>query len=428
MKDLNEFREQINIIDKQIATLFEERMKLSADIAEYKKKNNLDIFDRKREEEVISRNISFIQDDKLKEYYQKLLIYLMNLSKEYQNKLINDDDVITVNTSLDHYDIILKKNSLNDIDKYFNLNRKVFVLVDKNIPQDYVDLITSKCLHPIILHLKVSEKIKSLTTCKQIWNIMLENEFNRHDCLISCGGGIIGDIGGFVASTYMRGIDFYNIPTTVLSQVDSSIGGKTAINFDGYKNIIGSFYSPQKVLIDLRFLDSLDMRQINNGLVEALKMSILCDKELFETFENTIYLNDMQDVVYRSLLNKRKIVQFDEKERGIRKILNFGHTIGHGIEALNMGLYHGECVALGMLALCSDELHNRLLPLYKLMNLPKKIDFDSDKVLKNIMHDKKSIDDGIEIIFVNDIEKYEIKKVNIDYLYNRLELIKRGRQ
>lgn len=427
MKNLNEFREQINIIDKQIASLFEERMKLSADIAEYKKKNNLDIFDKKREEEVIRRNIELIQDENLKEYYQKLLIYLMNLSKQYQNKLINDSEVITVNTSSTKYDIILKKNSLNDIDKYFYLHRKVFVIVDDKIPQSYVDLITSKCLYPVIYRLNVSEKIKTLSTCKQIWNLMLENEFNRHDCLISCGGGIIGDVGGFVASTYMRGIDFYNIPTTVLSQVDSSIGGKTAINFDGYKNIIGSFYSPQKVLIDLRFLDSLDKRQINNGLVEALKISILCDKELFEIFENNTYLHDIQKVLYRSLLNKRKIVEYDEKEKGIRKILNFGHTIGHGIEALNIGLYHGECVSLGMLALCSDEIYDKLLPIYKQMNLPQKIDFDSDKVIKNIMHDKKSTDDGIEIIFVNDIEKYEIKKVNIDYLYNRFELIKRGR-
>lgn len=240
---------------------------------------------------------------------------------------------------------------------------------------------------------------------------MLDRDFSRKDCVVAVGGGVVGDLSGFAASAYMRGIDFYNIPTTLLSQIDSSIGGKTAINFGGVKNIVGAFYQPKKVLIGPDLLKTLPSRQIANGLAEAIKMSLTSDKELFELFENKAIEANLDEIIIRSLQIKKAVVEQDEKEAGLRKILNFGHTVGHGIESSEgmSELYHGECVALGMLPMCGEEIRPRVSAVLKKCNLYRELEYDWDKITDAAFHDKKADGDKVTVTLVNEAGKFELK-------------------
>ena len=257
---------------------------------------------------------------------------------------------------------------------------------------------------------------------------MLDAGFTRKDAVIAVGGGVVGDLAGFAASMYMRGIDFYNIPTTLLSQVDSSIGGKTAVDFHGYKNVIGAFYQPKKVIIDPNVLKTLEKRQVAAGMAEAIKMSATSDAKMFASLESAddIYA-DIDTVIEKALRIKKYVVECDEKEAGLRKILNFGHTVGHGIETQQEGaLYHGECVALGMLTMCSEGVRERLIPVLKKAGLPTELSLSEDE-LKNVMtavsHDKKSAADGLDAVLVNEIGSFDIKKLTLSEIEEKTKKI-----
>lgn len=213
----------------------------------------------------------------------------------------------------------------------------------------------------------------------------------------------------------MRGIDFYNIPTTVLSQVDSSIGGKTAVDFMGYKNLVGAFYSPKAVVIDPYVIRTLPQRQIVNGLCEALKMAATCDKELFEIFKNTseFDLDVIEQIIHCSLLIKKAVVEQDERENGLRKVLNFGHTLAHAIESVN-GLdkyYHGECVAIGMLPMCSQKVREELETVLLKLGLQVSLQEDAEKLIDACRHDKKMSGDKITVVTVPEIGKFQMKDI-----------------
>jgi 3-dehydroquinate synthase len=244
---------------------------------------------------------------------------------------------------------------------------------------------------------------------------MLEKEFTRRDCVVAVGGGVMGDLAGFAAASYMRGVDFYNIPTTTLSQIDSSIGGKTAINLGGIKNIVGAFHQPKKVIIDPDVLDTLPLRQKANGLAEAVKMALTSDAELFAFLETEDPYANLDEILFRSLRIKKSVVEQDERETGLRKILNFGHTIGHGIESYEdlHGLYHGECVALGMIPMCGGEVRERILAVLKKAGLPTDLHFDADRVYEAVTHDKKADGDKIHVIYAPEIGTFEMKKVSL---------------
>ncbi len=322
---------------------------------------------------------------------------------------------VKMNLEVNSYDIIVERSSLASADKYLNLNRNVLIVTDNGVPAEYSQTIAKQSKNPIIVTLEQGEDIKSFESLQKLCSIMLQNGFTRKDCVVAVGGGVIGDLAGFAAASFMRGIDFYNIPTTVLSQVDSSIGGKVAINFEGIKNIIGAFYQPKCVLIDPDVLKTLPQRQVSNGLAEAIKMGLTSDIKLFELFENGEILNNIDDIIVRSLYVKKSIVELDEKETGIRKILNFGHTIGHAIESNKFGeLYHGECVALGMLYMCSEEVKKRLVPVLNKLNLTTVTDFDKNKVISALEHDKKSNNTTISVIYVDKIGSYKIMEKTIN--------------
>ena len=416
-------REKINKLDAEMARLFCERMEAVREIAAYKAERDLPIFDPSREEAIIKQNSSLIENNSLKAHYINFLKSNMKISRSYQAELYPElssgilyekDGIkkIAVRLEKDSYNIILGIRAILRANEFLNLDRKVLLLTDSGVPSQYVSEIAQKCKEAFIYTIDQGEQSKNLENFGKILSFMAQNRFTRTDCVIAVGGGVVGDLAGFVASSYMRGIDFYNVPTTLLSQVDSSIGGKVAVNLDGYKNTVGAFYQPKCVLIDPETLLTLDIRQIRAGLAESLKMATTSDAELFELFENGEYLNDIENVILRSLLIKRGIVERDVNERGERKILNFGHTVGHAIESTT-GLLHGESVALGMPFMCSENVKERLLSIIDEMGLSTETKIDKEMLYQFILRDKKADGNSITITFVNEIGNAELRKLPI---------------
>ena len=320
---------------------------------------------------------------------------------------------IHLNLSDNSYDIIVERGILKESGKHLNLDRRVLIVTDSGVPECYSKTVAAQCKNPVICTVKSGEGSKSLEVFGELLQKMLDNNFSRKDCVVAVGGGVIGDLSGFAASAYMRGIDFYNIPTTLLSQIDSSIGGKTAINFGGVKNIVGAFYQPKKVLTDPELLNTLPERQISNGLAEAIKMALTSDKELFDIFENKDIKESIDEIIVRSLNIKKAVVEQDEKEANLRKILNFGHTVGHGIESSHE-LYHGECVALGMIPMCDEKIRQRVTEVLKKCNLYNIPEFDWNKIKEAAFHDKKADGDSVTVTTVADVGTYELKTMKCD--------------
>lgn len=323
----------------------------------------------------------------------------------------------------DSYDIYIERGLHRRASDIFDLNRKVLIVTDEGVPAVYAEAVASRCGEAEIVTLPQGEESKSLENFELLLKKMLTNRFDRHDCVVAVGGGVVGDLAGFASACYMRGIDFYNIPTTVLSQVDSSVGGKTAVNFCGVKNIVGAFHQPKGVIIDTELLKTLPERQISNGLAEAVKMALTFDSALFEKIEAGIDEGSLDDIIVRSLELKKKVVELDEKENGLRKVLNFGHTLGHGVESLGIGLYHGECVALGMLPMCSYNVKARLIHVLDSLSLPTALDFDREKAFEAIKHDKKSSDNMITAVKVDEIGSYRLENVPLPELKKLLYTI-----
>ncbi len=335
---------------------------------------------------------------------------------------------IHLNLNENSYDIIVERGILQKAGEHLNLDRRVLVVTDSGVPEIYAKTLAEQCKSAVICTVETGEGSKSLETFAKLLQTMLDNGFSRKDCVAAVGGGVVGDLSGFAASAYMRGVDFYNIPTTLLSQIDSSIGGKTAVNFGGIKNIVGAFYQPKKVLIDPELLKTLPGRQISNGLAEAIKMALTSDSELFEIFENKDIGENIDEIIIRSLNVKKSVVEQDEKEAGLRKILNFGHTIGHGIESSeNMTeLYHGECVALGLIPMCGEEIRPRVVNVLRKCNLYNLIDFDWKKIGEAAFHDKKADGDSVAVTTVNEIGKFEIKTLKFSQVMEMAEASLKG--
>ena len=321
--------------------------------------------------------------------------------------------VIPVNLGADSYDIVLERGVLGKAGAYLNLRRKVLIVTDSGVPEQWVRTLATQCEEADVFRMPAGETNKNLDTFREALRRMLSFGLRRGDCVAAVGGGVPGDLAGFAAACYMRGIDFYNCPTTVLSQVDSSIGGKTAVDLDGIKNIVGAFYQPKAVLIDPDVLAPLPPRQIANGLAEAVKMALCFDAEEFSRFETEETGARMDAVIERALRIKKSVVEQDAKERGLRRALNFGHTLGHGIEALHAenGLLHGECVALGMLPMCGPEVRNRLEKVLEKLGLPTRCGADVSRVIAAAAHDKKAAGDGIIAILADEAGSFREQRM-----------------
>ena len=331
--------------------------------------------------------------------------------------------IVRMNLEKNSYDIVIERGSLSKAAEIFNLDRRVLIITDDGVPSEYSERIAAKCREPFIQCIPRGEESKGFETYRMLLSFLLEKGFTRTDCVVAVGGGVVGDLSGFVAASFMRGIDFYNVPTTLLSQIDSSIGGKVAINLDGIKNIVGAFYQPKAVIVDPDVLKTLPARQISNGLAEAVKMSLTSDGELFSLFENGNIDEHIDEIIIRSLEIKRSVVEQDEREKGLRRILNFGHTIGHGIESSERlkGLYHGECVALGMIPMCGPEVRERLIGVLEKAGLPTEIKADADSIIRAVGHDKKFDGEAVTVVLVNTPGEFEMKKMTRDELANTVK-------
>jgi 3-dehydroquinate synthase len=302
-----------------------------------------------------------------------------------------------------------------------SFSSRLLIVTDSNVDKLYADSLASFLEHLEYEVLKIvipaGEKNKNLETVSRIYEFCRQNQIERKDTIIALGGGVVGDIAGFAAATYLRGINFIQVPTTIIAVCDSSVGGKTGVDFGGSKNIIGAFYQPKAVYINLDTLKTLSQVQYVSGFAEVVKHALIektvADLQeefelagLFEYLEENTEkilekeIDCLSYIIKTNCLIKSKVVEFDEKEKGIRAILNFGHTIGHAIESsLEFRLTHGECVALGMIAACSiavkldfftEQRKQRIIALLTVLGIPTNdSEIDIEKVQQEMKNDKK---------------------------------------
>ena len=420
MDKLQKARSVISEADAGMADLFVRRMEAVAQVAEYKKERGLPIFDGAREREVLEKGAARVSDPALQQHYVRFLQNTMEVSKAYQRQLLTDGGALRMELGERSYDIVIRRGCLNEAGQLLNLDRKVCIVTDEGVPGQYAQAVAQQCKDPVTVTVDAGEETKTLNTVAAICRAMAERGFTRGDCVVAVGGGMVGDLAGFAAASYMRGVDFYNIPTTLLAQVDSSIGGKTGVNLDGVKNIVGAFWQPKGVLIDPDTLGTLSPRLYAEGMAEAVKMALTSDAALFEKLERGDL--PVEQVLEGALTIKKAIVKQDERESGLRKLLNFGHTIGHGVESAAAGsLYHGECVALGMLPMCSGKVRARLLPLLEKWGLPTACWLDKEAIWQAMQHDKKSNSSGFSAVFVEKPGEGFVKQVSFEEMKAILE-------
>lgn len=305
-------------------------------------------------------------------------------------------------------------------------NRKVCIYTDSNVEKLYAkqiqELLESVCRKVILFSFPAGEEHKTLDTIKEAYKTLIEAGFDRKDLILALGGGVVGDMAGYTAATYLRGIDFVQVPTTLLAQSDSSIGGKTGVDFDGYKNMVGAFHMPRLVYMNLATLKTLDDRQFYNGFAEVMKHGLIKDAIFYEWLIDKMYeicerdLDTLEEMIMRSCTVKKLVVEKDPTEQGERALLNFGHTIGHAIEKYkNFTLSHGECVALGCVAaafiswkheLLTMEEYYEVRDMFVPFNLPISVeDIDPQEILRLTKSDKKMKDGTLQFILLKRVGK-----------------------
>lgn len=323
------------------------------------------------------------------------------------------------------YEVIIKEKSFLHLATLLNEFNKILIVCDDNVAPIYLHtLLTQIRVEKYYYIFRHGEKSKNIDTFLAIQKKLLDIHFTRIDLLIALGGGVCIDLTGFVAATYKRGIKYISIPTSTLAQVDSSIGGKTGIDFLQTKNVIGSFYPPYKVIIDLTLLKTLSKRDYLNGLYESLKMGLLFDKNIVDVFFQNKIVENISYLISCSIELKKYIVEKDPFEKKERRLLNFGHTIGHALESYYefKNMLHGECVAQGMLYfIFNAELKQRLISLYNKLGLKLNLDYNIDSLVSYIKNDKKRESSLFNIVILHDIEKYEIKMMSIEEIKQILE-------
>jgi 3-dehydroquinate synthase len=332
---------------------------------------------------------------------------------------------ITVRLKAVKYDIIIQNNLLDFVENYLNMNQLTLVVTDEVVGPLYLHKLKSKFFKSNFFSytIKSGESSKNFNECSSIINYMIKEKLTKDTQIIALGGGVVGDLAGFVASIYLRGVSFVQIPTTLLSQVDSSIGGKVAVNTDTLKNSIGSFYQPSIVLIDPTVLSTLPPRELRSGMAEVIKMAALLDAKLFTLLKTEDALLHLEEIITKTLKLKKHIVELDPYDQNLRQILNFGHTIGHAIEShYNYKKYlHGEAVAIGMVKITDHPMIKKeLIEVLSKYNLPISDSYNGSELYKYIANDKKVSNSSINLIKLEDIGKYKIERVKLVDLFNML--------
>jgi len=343
--------------------------------------------------------------------------------------------VLYIDVAERKYPIYIQRGILSEFGKRIPKTysrQKIAVITDDHLKEIYGEQIERSLqeagFSTRILSVKPGERSKSLETAAFLYEELLDFGINRADRILAFGGGVVGDLGGFVASTFLRGIPFIQFPTTLLAQVDSSIGGKVAVNLKQGKNLVGSFYHPQMVLIDPDLLQTLDKKYFRDGLAEVIKYGAIRDKDLFfrllhQYDTEADLLSDMELIIYRCCGIKKEIVEKDERDKGERMLLNFGHTIGHGIERVFQyeKYTHGEAVAIGMHEITkrsekmgktnpgtADEIRKILIKYRLPYQMP---DLDIKELLKSIQHDKKSLGEEMHVVLLEEIGKGYVQSI-----------------
>jgi 3-dehydroquinate synthase len=326
------------------------------------------------------------------------------------------------------YPVHFQEESYQELSNLIEKNNYsiIFILVDENTfehcyPKFISNLFTDKRIE--VIEIESGEINKNLETCMGVWNAITELGGDRKSVLITLGGGVITDLGGFVASCFKRGIDFINIPTTLLSMVDASVGGKTGVDLGVLKNQIGLFANPEMVLVDNRYLATVASREIKSGIAEIIKYGLTYDVKLFDEIKNNKDLK-ISDLIFRSVEIKNEVVLQDPKEKNLRKILNFGHTLGHAIESFYLesenkkNLTHGEAIAIGMVCECYmsskivgfpieklNEVKDVVISIYEKTTLLKE---DFSAIMELLKHDKKNVNGQVNFVLLNDFEDFKI--------------------
>ncbi len=313
---------------------------------------------------------------------------------------------IDIESNQKSYQILIENNLLNHLKDYLDSQRFYVIISDDKIPSEYINFVKNAAINNLLITFPSGEQSKSFYEYQRIISILQENNIKRDACIIALGGGVTGDLAGFIASTYLRGIDYIQIPTSLLAQIDSSVGGKVAINTDLAKNSIGSFYPPLKVFIDPQTLHTLSPRHFNNGMGEMIKYGMIHSKAFFDEISQEDVSKNLEYFIYNSLLIKKYYVENDEYDNSIRQFLNFGHTYGHAYEAYYKftKYFHGEAVALGMLKACKkEETKQSLITVLEKYSLPTTEPIPDEKVLPYIKKDKKNTSEYLNMIVVDEI-------------------------
>lgn len=335
--------------------------------------------------------------------------------------------IVNVTLPSKNYDILIDRHCLREcgewLENLWTIDKKVAIITDENVAAIYLDSVVNtlerqgfKVITNIV---KAGEPSKSMANAEAILTWLAGEKMTRSDGIVALGGGVVGDLSGFVASIYMRGISFVQIPTSLLAQVDSSVGGKTAVNSVGVKNLIGTFYQPDGVLIDPETLKTLPRNRISEGLAEIVKTAAILDKHLWLTLVDIKSIDDFLaqpiEIIGRCCQLKAMVVESDEKESGRRVILNFGHTIAHGLEAViaSENMTHGQAVAIGMYQLSCMLVDDKNIPplfIQSLKNMLEKFELQTQMPVINFeafMHalnsDKKNRGEEIKLVYVNEI-------------------------
>ncbi len=326
------------------------------------------------------------------------------------------------------YEVLIEKGLLKksgELISHYAGGDSAVIVTDENVAGIYADIVEKSLKEAKINVFKfvapAGEKAKSTETYMNLINFLAQKSLNKNDVIVSLGGGTVGDLSGFAASTYLRGINYVQIPTTFLASIDSSVGGKTALNLKEGKNLMGSFYHPCAVICDTQTFDTLPKKVYNEAYGELIKYAMIADRSLFETIKGEF---NIESTIERCVSIKNRIISLDEYDKGIRRLLNFGHTIGHAVEILSdFSVPHGYAVSVGMNIItncsvkkgisdekCLEELNN----MQKRFNLPTKCEYDLDSVFDVILHDKKRKKDKITAVLPQKIGKCILKEFTLD--------------
>ena len=331
--------------------------------------------------------------------------------------------ILDINLGQNSYKILIEDDILSRLSFYIKevyKNKKIYIVTDDTVKDLYLDKVINSLKNDYEIDYVVvahGEQSKSIETYIKVCEELLEKNIRRNELLLGLGGGVIGDLTGFVASSLYRGIPYINVPTSLLSQMDSSIGGKTGIDFYGRKNILGAFKQPLMVLIDPLTLNSLPKREFNNGMGELIKHGAIGNKKLLDLLYDKPRIDE--NIIAESLMVKAKVVEIDPFDQGLRMTLNFGHTFGHAIE-LKYGYKHGEAVAIGMLmaikmgidlGVTKEDCYKPILDILKLYELPV-TEYDYNDYLADVLNDKKNLAGVVNFIFLTKLGECVIYKIS----------------